>query len=154
MRLNNQSYHNISQEYCSIDAFVHLFSYSFFSSFNQILQDFGMSSIARKSISSLISNYFSTQNITIKKYKRTHHHSKHLNGVIGGLILLLSAYALKAGYIVTLIIIMCTGIFSYYSCYFCLLYLGDHPGLDYAILRHFDQSVRRKLVTICVSGYA
>lgn len=61
-----------------------------------------------------------------------------VNGMIGGLILLLPVFALNAGYLLTLIVILFTGIFSYYSCYLCLLHLGDQPDLDYTILRHFN----------------
>ena len=61
-----------------------------------------------------------------------------VNGMIGGLILLLPVYALSAGYIVTLLVIFMTCVFSYYSCYICLIHLGDQPDLDYAIFRHFN----------------
>ena len=61
-----------------------------------------------------------------------------VNGMIGGLILLLPVYALDAGYILTLIVIFVTCVFSYYSCYLCLIHMGDQPDLDFAILRHFN----------------
>ena len=61
-----------------------------------------------------------------------------VNGMIGGLILLLPVYALDAGYVTTFIVILFTGIFSYYSCYLCVLHMGDQPDLDYAIYRHFN----------------
>ena len=38
----------------------------------------------------------------------------------------------------TLIVILFTCLFSYYSCYLCLIHLGDQSDLDYAILRHFN----------------
>ncbi len=69
-----------------------------------------------------------------------------VNGMIGGLILLLPVYALNAGYLLTLIVILFTGVFSYYSCYLCLLHLGDQPDLDYAILKHFNG---QRWVKIC-----
>ena len=61
-----------------------------------------------------------------------------VNGMIGGLILLLPVFALDAGYIITLIVILITCVFSYYSCYLCLIHLGDQADLDYAIFRHFN----------------
>ena len=61
-----------------------------------------------------------------------------VNGMIGGLILLLPVYALDAGYVLTLIVIMVTCVFSYYSCYLCLIHMGDQNDLDFAILRHFN----------------
>lgn len=61
-----------------------------------------------------------------------------VNGMIGGLILILPVYALQAGYILTLIVIFATGIFSYYSCYLCIIHMGPEIDLDYAILRHFN----------------
>jgi hypothetical protein len=61
-----------------------------------------------------------------------------VNGMIGGLILVLPLLALSAGWALTLIVIFVTGFFSLYSCYLCLLHMGDQPDLDYAILRHFN----------------
>lgn len=61
-----------------------------------------------------------------------------VNGMIGGLILILPVLALDAGYILTFIVIFLTGIFSLYSCYLCVIHMGDQPDLDYAILRHFN----------------
>ena len=74
-----------------------------------------------------------------------------VNGMIGGLILLLPIYALQSGYISTLIIIFLTGVFSYYSCYLCVIHMGDQPDLDYAVLRHFNGSRWPKIFyDICV----
>jgi amino acid permease len=61
-----------------------------------------------------------------------------VNGMIGGLILILPVLALGAGYILTFIVILVTGIFSLYSCYLCVVHMGDQPDLDFAILRHFN----------------
>ena len=36
--------------------------------------------------------------------------------------------------------ILITGAFSFYSCYLCVLHLGNHADLDKAILQHFNQS--------------
>ena len=74
-----------------------------------------------------------------------------VNGMIGGLILLLPVFALDAGYIVTLLVIFATCIFSYYSCYLCLIHLGDQSDLDYAIFRHFNGSKAVKIFyDLCV----
>jgi len=74
-----------------------------------------------------------------------------VNGMIGGLILLLPVYALDAGYILTLIIIFITCVFSYYSCYLCLIHMGDQPDLDFAILRHFNGNKYVKIAyDLCV----
>lgn len=48
-----------------------------------------------------------------------------INGMIGGLILLLPILALKTGYALSIIVIIAAGFFSYYSCCLCLLHLGD-----------------------------
>jgi amino acid permease len=61
-----------------------------------------------------------------------------VNGMIGGLILLLPVYTLEAGYLLSLIVIVFTGVFSLYSCYLCVIHMGDQPDLDYTILRHFN----------------
>ncbi len=74
-----------------------------------------------------------------------------VNGMIGGLILILPVYALHAGYILTMIIIFVTCVFSYYSCYLCIIHLGDQSDLDYAILRHFNGSKWAKIFyDLCV----
>lgn len=61
-----------------------------------------------------------------------------INGMIGGLILILPLLALKTGYLATLIIIVTTGIFSFYSCHLCMLHIGNEPDLDSSILKHFN----------------
>jgi hypothetical protein len=61
-----------------------------------------------------------------------------VNGMIGGLILILPVLALNAGYLLSFIVILLTGLFSYYSCYLCVIHMGDQPDLDFAILRHFN----------------
>ena len=74
-----------------------------------------------------------------------------VNGMIGGLILLLPVFALNAGYILTLLIILVTCVFSYYSCYLCLIHLGDQSDLDFAIFRHFNGSrVAKVFYDLCV----
>ena len=83
-----------------------------------------------------------------------------INGMIGGLILLLPILALKTGYALSIIVIVTAGFFSYYSCCLCLLHLGDQPDLDSAIFKHFnrsqkirnfyDLSIFANLVLICI----
>ena len=74
-----------------------------------------------------------------------------VNGMIGGLILILPVLALNAGYILSFIIILLTGVFSYYSCYLCVIHMGDQPDLDFAILRHFNGNKAVKIFyDLCV----
>lgn len=74
-----------------------------------------------------------------------------VNGMIGGLILILPVYALTSGYIDTLIVILVTGVFSFYSCYLCVLHMGDQTDLDYAVLRHFNGARWAKIFyDVCV----
>lgn len=74
-----------------------------------------------------------------------------VNGMIGGLILILPVLALNAGYILTLIVILVTGTLSFYSCYLCIIHMGDQPDLDYAILRHFNGNRAVKITyDLCV----
>jgi hypothetical protein len=47
-----------------------------------------------------------------------------VNGMIGGVILVLPLLALESGSIATLIILPLSGLFSYYSCYLCVKHLG------------------------------
>jgi amino acid permease len=68
-----------------------------------------------------------------------------VNGMIGGLILILPVDALNAGYIFTLIVILITGAFSFYSCYLCVIHLGDQPDLDYTMFKHFNKSTFIKI---------
>ncbi len=61
-----------------------------------------------------------------------------VNGMIGGLILILPVLALNAGYALTFIVISITGSFSLYTCYLCVIHMGDQPDLDRAIFKHFN----------------
>jgi amino acid permease len=63
-----------------------------------------------------------------------------VNGMIGGSILVLPLVALQAGWLEAILVILITGIFSYYSCYLSILHLGDQKDLDCALLRHFNGS--------------
>lgn len=48
-----------------------------------------------------------------------------INGMIGGFILLIPVLALQTGYMSTLLIIVVTGIFSYYSSYLYISHIGN-----------------------------
>lgn len=63
-----------------------------------------------------------------------------INGMIGGLILVLPILAMYGGTVLSFLVILVTGFFSYYSCYLCVLHLGKNSDLDKAILEHFNQS--------------
>lgn len=78
-----------------------------------------------------------------------------VNGMIGGSILVLPVVAKQAGWAETLIIILFTGVFSYYSCYLSLIHLGDQTDLDHTLLRHFNGSKFLKIFyDFCVwSGF-
>jgi amino acid permease len=69
-----------------------------------------------------------------------------VNGMIGGLVLILPVDALHAGFGFTVLIIVITGAFSFYSCYLCVIHLGDQKDLDYAMFVHFDKSLVIKIL--------
>jgi len=68
-----------------------------------------------------------------------------VNGMIGGLTLVLPIYAKQSGTIETLLILLVTGSFSFYSCYLSLIHLGNHQDLDKAIYHHFGESLAVKI---------
>ena len=61
-----------------------------------------------------------------------------LNAMIGGSILLIPLISLQGGWAVTLLIILITAFFSYFTCYITLIHLGDQSDLDTTIQRHFN----------------
>ena len=63
-----------------------------------------------------------------------------VNGMIGGSILVIPLMSLQAGWAETILVILFTGIFSYYSCCLSIIHLGDQKDLDLALLRHFNGS--------------
>jgi len=63
-----------------------------------------------------------------------------VNGMIGGLILVLPLLTIKAGTVLSIIVLLVVGFFSFYSCYLCLRHLGKHSDLDKAMYYHFHQS--------------
>jgi amino acid permease len=77
-----------------------------------------------------------------------------VNGMIGGLILILPILALNGGTVLSFIVISITGFFSYYSCYLCVAHLGSYSDLDKAIFNHFNQSKTIKIlydIMVCVN---
>lgn len=74
-----------------------------------------------------------------------------VNGMIGGLILLLPVMALETGWLLTLIILVMTGLMSYYSCYLCVIHTGSEADLDTAIQKHFWNSRKVKIFyEVCI----
>ena len=48
-----------------------------------------------------------------------------MNGMIGGVILVLPVASYQAGYLYTALAILFSGAFSYYSCYLSIKHLGE-----------------------------
>jgi amino acid permease len=69
-----------------------------------------------------------------------------VNGMIGGFILILPVNGLHAGLIFTLLVIIIIGAFSYYSCYLCVVHLGDQKDLDHSMFNHFNKSYVIKII--------
>lgn len=63
-----------------------------------------------------------------------------VNGMIGGVILVLPLLALQAGYLLSTLVILVSGLCSWYSCRLCVGHLGGYGDLDQAIMGHFGQS--------------
>ena len=61
-----------------------------------------------------------------------------VNGMIGVAILMLPLIAFNSGWLSSILIVLITGSFSFYSCYIGLTHLGDQSDLDSALLRHFN----------------
>lgn len=56
-----------------------------------------------------------------------------MNGMIGGLILVLPVSAYQAGYLFTILAIVFSGFFSFYSCYLSIKHLGDQKDMNFAM---------------------
>lgn len=61
-----------------------------------------------------------------------------LNGMIGGVILVLPLLVLQTGVVGSGLIIAVSGALSCYSCMLCVKHLGNHDDLDQAIMAHFN----------------
>lgn len=62
-----------------------------------------------------------------------------VNGMIGGIILVMPIIALHTGYLLIAPISLILGFFSYFSCLLCLRHLKHFQDLDEAILYHFKK---------------
>lgn len=69
-----------------------------------------------------------------------------VNGMIGGLTLVLPIFASQTGTILTAIILIITGFFSFYSCYLCIIHLGNHHDFDKTLYHHFGGSLFVKVM--------
>lgn len=68
-----------------------------------------------------------------------------INGMIGGVILVLPLLVLEAGTVTSGIIILISGIFSYYSCMLCIKHLSTCKDLDETIMKHFNNNKSIKI---------
>ena len=68
-----------------------------------------------------------------------------VNGMIGGIILVLPILALRTGYLLIAPISIISGFFSYFSSLLCLRHLRNFKDLDEAVLHHFNNQKRYKI---------
>jgi amino acid permease len=68
-----------------------------------------------------------------------------VNGMIGGVILVLPLLALKTGTLLILPITLFTGFASYFTCLLCLRHLKNFKNLDSAIYHHFGKKISYKI---------
>ena len=68
-----------------------------------------------------------------------------VNGMIGGIILVLPILALRTGYGLIGPISIISGFFSYFSSLLCLRHLRNFKDLDQAVLYHFNHQKRYKM---------
>lgn len=67
-----------------------------------------------------------------------------VNGMVGGVLLLLPQLAKKAGYILIVPIIIVIGFLSYFSSVLCLRHLCNYRDIDESMYYHFGQRIRYK----------
>lgn len=60
-----------------------------------------------------------------------------VNGMIGGIILVMPLLSLKTGFALIAPIAIISGFFSYFSSLLCLRHLRNYDDLDVSVLRHF-----------------
>jgi amino acid permease len=53
-----------------------------------------------------------------------------VNGMIGGIILVMPILALKSGYVMIGPVVLISGFFSFYSCLLCLKHMRNYKDLD------------------------
>jgi amino acid permease len=75
-----------------------------------------------------------------------------MNGMIGGVILVLPLSSLQAGYIFTILAILFSGAFSFYSCYLSIKHLGDQKDMNYSMQAHFGTKIAKIIYDIVVWG--
>lgn len=68
-----------------------------------------------------------------------------VNGMIGGIILVMPLLALKTGWLLIEPITLFTGFMSYFSCLLCLRHLKNHKSLDVTIFYHFGKKQAYKI---------
>jgi hypothetical protein len=73
-----------------------------------------------------------------------------MNGMIGGVILVLPVAAYQAGYLYTILAIIFSGSFSYYSCYLSIKHLGDQRDMNYSMQAHFRSQIAKIVYDIVV----
>jgi hypothetical protein len=73
-----------------------------------------------------------------------------MNGMIGGVILVLPVASYQAGYLYTILAIIFSGAFSYYSCYLSIKHLGDQQDMNYSMQSHFRTKIAKILYDIVV----
>lgn len=69
-----------------------------------------------------------------------------VNGMIGGIILVMPILALKTGTLLIAPITFVFGFFSYFSCLLCLRHLRNYEDLDQAVLKHFNNKRKYKII--------
>jgi amino acid permease len=75
-----------------------------------------------------------------------------VNGMIGGIILVMPILALKSGFLMIAPVVMVCGFFSYYSCLLCIRHLRNYKDLDEAVLKHFDNKRSYKIFyDVCIA---
>lgn len=75
-----------------------------------------------------------------------------VNGMIGGIILVMPILSLKVGYLMIAPVVLVTGFFSYFSCLLCVRHLREYKDLDEAILKHFENRRGFKMsYDICIA---
>ena len=69
-----------------------------------------------------------------------------VNGMIGGIILVMPILALQTGTVLIAPVTIIFGFFSYFSCLLCLRHLRCYPDLDQSVLKHFNNKRQYKVI--------
>jgi len=73
-----------------------------------------------------------------------------MNGMIGGVILVLPVSSYQAGYLYTILAIIFSAAFSFYSCFLSIKHLGDQKDMNYAMQAHFGSKAAKIIYDIIV----